>query len=518
MPRKKRRHSSQLPSNAEQSTPLAVGTDVLCIGAGPVGLWTAIQLKLYCPKVRIKLFEKYPTYQRKHLLRLDHSSFIGAHPDDRLQSLLQTLPHNVLTTDIEEKFLKLAKELGIEVVQRNITRPSKLVKEYPDARYIIGSDGAHSVVRQKIFSDNKSKEEDLNYVLDFRYEIGGVAKPLHQYNQALRLLGYTNHLVLEIVGKPTPEGNSPVTLRLFLTKKEYDALKDKATFKHPLSLKDDMPQDVRDTLTVWLKGRKKFLNETPSQSQEKITVVRLGNYVSHGFVKHRGHADYVLVGDAAFGVPYFRSLNNGLICGTQLASALATNFGAKVTLRDFFTKTHHAKWALGYSPLESYDAFVKNYANVETSLAWMKTLGIKSANYFHYRTQQSPTKTLFAYGGHNLFDKGDFDLNLIALKKNLRNIVSRERDYLLEWLGCTQDKKRAAGHLLVEIDRLQKSHPNSPKEIQEGLRRWRKTHPNDSKTLQQERSIYRILLMLIGFKFQTRSHMLVERLCRANCP
>ena len=31
-----------------------------------------------------------------------------------------------------------------------------------------------------------------------------------------------------------------------------------------------------------------------------------------------------LVGDAAFGVPFFRSLNNGIICGTRLAESLAT--------------------------------------------------------------------------------------------------------------------------------------------------------------------------------------------------
>lgn len=31
---------------------------------------------------------------------------------------------------------------------------------------------------------------------------------------------------------------------------------------------------------------------------------------------------YFLVGDAAFGVPFFRALNNGLLCGSHLAHTI----------------------------------------------------------------------------------------------------------------------------------------------------------------------------------------------------
>src|SRR4051794_27571662 len=49
--------------------------DVVFVGAGPVGLWTAIQLKILQPKLNILMLEKYEKYQRNHVLRVSPASF-----------------------------------------------------------------------------------------------------------------------------------------------------------------------------------------------------------------------------------------------------------------------------------------------------------------------------------------------------------------------------------------------------------------------------------------------------------
>lgn len=40
------------------------------------------------------------------------------------------------------------------------------------------------------------------------------------------------------------------------------------------------------------------------------------------WVQVKDGVSYFLVGDAAFGVPFFRALNNGLLCGSHLAHTI----------------------------------------------------------------------------------------------------------------------------------------------------------------------------------------------------
>ncbi len=49
--------------------------DVVFVGAGPVGLWTAVQLKLASPQTNVLMLEKYIEYQRSHVLKVDPASF-----------------------------------------------------------------------------------------------------------------------------------------------------------------------------------------------------------------------------------------------------------------------------------------------------------------------------------------------------------------------------------------------------------------------------------------------------------
>jgi 2-polyprenyl-6-methoxyphenol hydroxylase-like FAD-dependent oxidoreductase len=50
--------------------------NIVIVGGGPVGLWTAIQLKRRRPDLEIRIYERYETYQRSHVLRLEHLSML----------------------------------------------------------------------------------------------------------------------------------------------------------------------------------------------------------------------------------------------------------------------------------------------------------------------------------------------------------------------------------------------------------------------------------------------------------
>jgi len=48
--------------------------DVVIIGGGPVGLWTAVQVKKRQPDAHVRVYERYGAYQRSHILRLENFS------------------------------------------------------------------------------------------------------------------------------------------------------------------------------------------------------------------------------------------------------------------------------------------------------------------------------------------------------------------------------------------------------------------------------------------------------------
>lgn len=56
---------------------------VVVVGAGPVGLLTAVQVKLMRPMWRVECFERHGEYVRRHILRLSADSFRNApdHPE-----------------------------------------------------------------------------------------------------------------------------------------------------------------------------------------------------------------------------------------------------------------------------------------------------------------------------------------------------------------------------------------------------------------------------------------------------
>jgi len=129
-----------------------------------------------------------------------------------------------------------------------------------------------------------------------------------------------------------------------------------------------MPSNVYEALKLWLNAKAYWTGEKRLPG-EKITTLKLSVYTAkkamaeipaHPAAKH--NKVYVfLAGDSAFGVPFFRALNNGVLCGTHLAftvariadPSIASNFNKlETTLDSLFEKTKFGsfiagKWKMG---------------------------------------------------------------------------------------------------------------------------------------------------------------------------
>jgi len=347
--------------------------DVIIIGAGPVGLWTAIQLKLHDPKTDILMFEKYTEYKRRHILLLDKTSLIGTHNDPEFQKLIQDLPTKIRTTELESKLLQFAKQQGLNIQYKKVENFSDLPKQFPSAKVIVGADGAHSKTREEIFDGNLSVNKNLKFIAELKYECKGSANELNLWTEAVPALAYTKHLVSEFVGKEK-NGKTPVSLRLFIDEKAYNQMQEARGGTY-FSLKDTdkINSDLLISINAWLKARKMIAKENRIPDSEKITVTKLAAYRSEAFVRQVDGTAWCLVGDAAFGVPYFRSLNNGLISGTNLAKKLAAHLKPEIV--------EPSKSSLSFaekSPLEEYSDFVSSLSNKQIRRAKVKSKGVST--------------------------------------------------------------------------------------------------------------------------------------------
>lgn len=302
--------------------------NTIFVGGGPVGLWTAVQTKILNKQADIVVLEKHPVYQRSHVLQLNPNSLKGIPNDHRLRAIAEKFKNerHIRTNIIEDELTTLAHDLGIQIIHKEVTDPSTLKTEYPNAKVIVGSDGSHSVVRKEIFNNELDEKRDLTFIVEVKYEVEGV--PLARnfkdssYN-AYPTMKVMGTYVQEHIGKER-DGKTPISMRFFINNKTFNKMRG-ATFKHPYTLANAnlIEGEVKSQIRTWFNLRDKN-GETRVPESEKITVTRLGIYSSRKYVKvdPNNGVTYCLVGDAAFGVPFFRSLNNGFLSGTQLAKSI----------------------------------------------------------------------------------------------------------------------------------------------------------------------------------------------------
>jgi 2-polyprenyl-6-methoxyphenol hydroxylase-like FAD-dependent oxidoreductase len=314
--------------------------DVVIVGAGPVGLWTALQIRKRMPTVTVTVYERHKTYQRSHILRLDHWSLL-LYSRNNLNASEQEFYSEVTgkrvvgvhlefarslyirTNDFEAALRAYAIREGISVEHRLITSLSDVESLHPECTVFIASDGAHSRCRHELLGEHGLELENLQHVLELKFEeTGGPRKfDARQLWECNRHLNFT---LSEYVGRRRGEV-TPVTARLFLDEETYAQLPD-MSFKAPCEIDSSMlPGKVQADIAAYLRTRARSLGTRYIEGSGKLSKLGLSLYAARRFGFLRANKAWFLVGDAAMGVPYFRALNSGMMLGSRLAMLVASN-------------------------------------------------------------------------------------------------------------------------------------------------------------------------------------------------
>lgn len=375
--------------------------DIVAVGAGPSALYNIAQIKLYRPEMQILLLEKYPQYQREHILNIEDLSFEGSHPDESFQKLIKSLPRNVLTTEIEDKFLNFVKGLGVEIKYEKVDNCKMLAERYPSAKLFIGGDGARSTVHEQIFNGELEVQKTLKYIAQVKYHVEGSAKVIGFLKKS-GVLSRSRHTIYEQIGKEK-EGRSPVTLTILIDEPVFDKMKESRGGKF-YQFKDIEKIDslLMRSIDVWLSARRAILGEKrvtdAKGASERITVTDLSVSYSKEFYKELHGKKWCLIGDAAIRMPFFKSLNIGLVGGNQFAQwvnrFLQPESGRQATNKSFSISSILKALAPDH-PLQEYNCYMKNLARDEATLAVRKSRVIGSLASSVELMQAVPIETSF---------------------------------------------------------------------------------------------------------------------------
>lgn len=364
--------------------------DVVIVGAGPVGLWTSILMKALDPDLKISVLDKYSEYKRDNPLQLNRSSFAGIPKNATVQAVVdkifkkdgkQLSSVKINTNRIEEILLEAAGELGVDIRrgEENEIKSMADLNKYSAAKVIVGADGAKSTIRNEAFGE-LAKDEDLQYIAQAKYKTGVLKpKPLGTLS-SLPMMKLADTYVAENPRNPKP-GDTTGTMNLLFTvgKKTFEKIKE-ASFKAPFKL-SQCPEKLQAKVKLWMGSREKA-DKKPPEAAVEVSSIRLSSYCSKEFAKlEKGRAVAVL-GDAAFGVPYFRSLNNGIACAIKFAKECHK---AREGTRDM------------ESAMKKYNKFVHKLADREMFRAKIKSYLVRALGVYVNVVGWLPRKTKASY-------------------------------------------------------------------------------------------------------------------------
>lgn len=383
-------HSFQLPMKND--------TEVLVVGGGPVGLWTAIQAKVLSGR-KVTVVEKYEVYQRADIhLTVKKSSTSGIPAHKALHTEIKNWfgrPYSI--KNMEEGLTKIAHEVGVRIIKGYTADPKKLTDDFPEAKVIVGADGARSAMRKEISGDHFRFNTTLQHVIQVQYVVNYKPKEeleetslkrqvrkIQEQAETYSMQKFAESLIIQNI-RHQEDGSSKVTLQIFVDKETYDQMSD-ASFKTPYYFETDLnkiPHSLRETLIKWWGARETLYGEVIIAEQEKInkmTVIALGcSCAKESMQVDENGVVKVLVGDALETFPYFRSINNGFILGTKLAKCIASAFEQLEKTKDStkakksFTASFNSYWyyAIYRGYVERIKAYVKNLF-VGLSSVWIK--------------------------------------------------------------------------------------------------------------------------------------------------
>lgn len=330
--------------------------EIVFVGAGPLGLWTAIQIKLKNPTLDIVFKEKKEIYTRTHTLLLQPGSFAGCLKDETgiIQGIitqLKTNPH-IRTDLLEESFRALARQLGIKIdIQAVQDIEQDILKDYPDAALIVGSDGVRSKVRTQVFGEENTVKEELAYTAQIKYFVQGNALSASKVLQDFPLLKQSAYLSSINIGKQH-EGKTPVTIQMKIDKTTYEQIRAKTTYGKPIQIFSDQIEeqlpakllnDIKTQLGFRLSNHENIIiddvklttTELPQQRCKQVTKLTNGRY-------------HAVIGDAALALSYFKGMNKGLQLATLFAQTVSDNWD-KITAKDESAFTHYEQQYQAFS-------------------------------------------------------------------------------------------------------------------------------------------------------------------------
>ncbi|MGQ3888552.1 hypothetical protein ACQUW5_05910 [Legionella sp. CNM-1927-20] len=340
--------------------------DIIFIGAGPIGLLGAIQLKLQCPYVDILMFEKYETPLRNHAMYIDHRSFANMDRSQGFGEILDNIPAKVLISDLEITLRKYAVAIGIKIQYQEIKDFNELKSQYPNTDYFVGSGGLRGIIHPQVFNSENQINDPLRYAIEVKYKAIGKTRSLNKVTELPGILSYTNNLVSEYVGR-LKDGLTPISLRIFIDEPTYQAMKE-ATFKNPYTLADQnkIPAELFKTINTYLQARKHLANELIEKDSLKISTITLSLYASKHFCKKIDGKVIFQIGEEAFACPFYRSFNDNAFCIPFFTKAMKALFEeTHVEVKKFNSSFYFKVSAVEKEPLDYYQHDLQSFVNRE---------------------------------------------------------------------------------------------------------------------------------------------------------
>lgn len=316
--------------------------ELVCVGGGPVGIWTAIQIKKRSPATNIIIYERFETYQRSHVLRLDYWSltlYAKVLGDDFEEEFLKELTNTnmnqirlnpgksifVRTNELESALKQYAEKIGISIIYQKVSSVEEAENLHPNCTHFIAADGANSSFRQQLIGKDDLEKIALQHIIEMKYSVNNKTSKI-KLNEVFEVNSQTEFMGFEYVGR-FKKDTTPISIRFFIDEKVYESIPG-ATFKSPLtieSIKNNKSlEELHNTITKYLNYRQDKCKDVVDYNNIKISKLPLYIYAAKKFAVERGNKIWFLTGDAALGVPYFRALNSGLMLGSRLSQILTS--------------------------------------------------------------------------------------------------------------------------------------------------------------------------------------------------